>query len=86
VIRFLNICNNTLFFYYLLSNIVYLLLLITAIIKSAAHRARLASLRLEHLSVSPFTPPVTLLAPAHNEEQFIVESARCSVSTIRTWK
>ncbi|HEX2597228.1 MAG TPA: glycosyltransferase family 2 protein, partial [Terriglobales bacterium] len=74
MLRFLTISNITLFVYYLLSNIVYLVLLITAIIKNAAHRARLASLRLEHLRVSPFTPPVTLLVPAHNEEQFIVES------------
>ena len=76
MLRFLTISNITLFVYYLLSNIVYLALLITAILKNAAHRARLASLRLEHLRVSPFTPPVTLLVPAHNEEQFIVESVR----------
>ncbi|MGE5735049.1 MAG: glycosyltransferase family 2 protein, partial [Acidobacteriota bacterium] len=76
MLRFLTISNITLFVYYLLSNIVYLALLITAIIKNTAHRARLASLRLEHLRISPFTPPVTLLVPAHNEEQFIVESVR----------
>lgn len=80
MLRFLTISNITLFVYYLLSNIVYLVLLITAIIKNAAHRARLASFRLEHLRVSPFTPPVTLLVPAHNEEQFIVESVRSLLS------
>jgi hypothetical protein len=63
MLRFLTISNITLFVYYLLSNIVYLVLLITAIAKNAAHRARLASLRLEHLRVSPFTPPVTLIIP-----------------------
>jgi cellulose synthase/poly-beta-1,6-N-acetylglucosamine synthase-like glycosyltransferase len=76
MLRFLTTCNVTLFVYYLVSNILYLVLLITAIIKNTAHRARLASLRLEHMRVSPFTPPVTLLVPAHNEEQFIVESVR----------
>lgn len=76
MLRFLTVCNIALFIYYLISNIVYLLLLITAIIKNTAHRARLASLRLEHLRASPFTPPVTLVVPAHNEEQFIVESVR----------
>ena len=80
MLRFLTVCNITLFVYYLISNIVYLLLLITAIIKNTAHRARLASLRLEHLRASPFTPPVSLLAPAHNEEQFIVESVRSLLS------
>jgi cellulose synthase/poly-beta-1,6-N-acetylglucosamine synthase-like glycosyltransferase len=80
MLRLLTVCNITLFVYYLISNIVYLLLLITAIIKNTAHRARLASLRLEHLHASPFTPPVSLLAPAHNEEQFIVESVRSLLS------
>lgn len=74
MLRFLQISNNTLFLYYLLSNVIYLLLLITAIFKSTLHRYRLASLRLERLKTSPFTPPITLLVPARNEEKFIVES------------
>jgi cellulose synthase/poly-beta-1,6-N-acetylglucosamine synthase-like glycosyltransferase len=76
MLTFLEISNHTLFVYYLLSNVVYLALLITAIAKNTAHRARLASLRLESLKVSPFTPPITLVVPAHNEEKFIVESVR----------
>ena len=77
---FIAISNAILFLYYLLSNIAYLVLLVTAIIKNTAHRARLASLRLEHLTASPFTPPVTLVVPAHNEERFIVESVRSLLS------
>lgn len=74
--RVLQLSNHTLFVYYLLSNLIYLVLLITAIFKNTLHRHRLASLRLERLKNSPFTPPVTLLVPAHNEEKFIVDSVR----------
>lgn len=74
MLRFLQISNDTLFVYYLCSNLIYLALLVTAIYKNALHRHHLASLRLERLKTSPFTPPVTLLVPAHNEEKFIVES------------
>ncbi|HYL16495.1 MAG TPA: glycosyltransferase family 2 protein [Terriglobales bacterium] len=74
--RVLQLSNHILFVYYLLSNLIYLVLLITAIFKNTLHRHRLASLRLERLKNSPFTPPVTLLVPAHNEEKFIVDSVR----------
>lgn len=71
---FLEISNNILFFYYLCSNLIYLVLLVTAIVRNTAHQHRLASLRLEHLKTSPFTPPISLLVPAHNEELSIVPS------------
>jgi cellulose synthase/poly-beta-1,6-N-acetylglucosamine synthase-like glycosyltransferase len=73
---FLDVSNGTLFLYYLVSNLFYLALLIVAITKNTAHQERLASLRLESLKTSPFTPPITLVVPAHNEEKFIVESVR----------
>src|SRR5713101_7149723 len=74
--RWLDISNNTLFFYYLVSNVSYLLLLITAIFRNTWHRHRLASLRLERLKISPFTPPISVVVPAHNEEMFIIDSVR----------
>jgi cellulose synthase/poly-beta-1,6-N-acetylglucosamine synthase-like glycosyltransferase len=70
----LDLSNNILFFYYLLSNLIYLILLTTAIIRNTVHRHRLASLGLEHLKSSPFTPPISVLVPAHNEEKSIVSS------------
>jgi cellulose synthase/poly-beta-1,6-N-acetylglucosamine synthase-like glycosyltransferase len=72
----LDLANNTLFLYYLSSNLIYLVLLITAIARNSWHRHRLASLRLERVQISPFTPPITLVVPAHNEEAFIVDSVR----------
>jgi len=74
--RLLELSNHTLFVYYLLCNGIYLVLLTTAIFRNTWHRHRLASLRLERLKISPFTPPITLVVPAHNEEMFIVDSLR----------
>ncbi|HET7209632.1 MAG TPA: glycosyltransferase [Terriglobales bacterium] len=72
----LEVSNYTLFFYYLVSNVIYLILLVTAVVRNILHRYRLASLRLEHLRSSPFTPPISLVVPAHNEEKCIVDSVR----------
>jgi cellulose synthase/poly-beta-1,6-N-acetylglucosamine synthase-like glycosyltransferase len=74
--RCLELANNILFVYCLLSNLIYLLLLATAIFRNTWHRHRLASLRLEQVRVSPFTPPITLIVPAHNEEMFIIDSVK----------
>ncbi len=76
MLKFILLSNNTLFVYYLISNLVYLVLLVTALFASAAHRRRLASIRLDRLRTSPLAPPITVLAPARNEEKSIVESAR----------
>ncbi|HEV2222597.1 MAG TPA: glycosyltransferase [Candidatus Acidoferrales bacterium] len=72
----LQIANNTFFLYYLLSNLSYLALLIVALLSSRVHHQHLASLRLERIKASPLTPPITLVAPAHNEEASIVPSVR----------
>jgi cellulose synthase/poly-beta-1,6-N-acetylglucosamine synthase-like glycosyltransferase len=63
-----------LFFYYLASNVIYVFLLVTAIHKSRSHQQRLGSIRLENLSHSAFTPPISLIVPAHNEAGSIVDS------------
>lgn len=76
MISFLLFANHALFWYYLLTNLIYLALLLTAIVSAGRHRARLSSLRLETLDDSPFTPPITILVPAHNEEATIVDSVR----------
>jgi cellulose synthase/poly-beta-1,6-N-acetylglucosamine synthase-like glycosyltransferase len=72
----LELSNNVLFVYYLASNLTYLVLLIAAISRNAWHRHRLVSLRVERFQISPFTPPITIIVPAHNEEAFIVDSIR----------
>ncbi len=72
--RFLLLSNDVLFIYYLLSNLIYLALLIVAIVSNVGHHHRLGSFRLELVKTSAYTPPITLIVPAHNEERSIVQS------------
>ena len=71
MIRFLEITNHTLFWYYLASNLAYLLMLLVALKTSAAHQRRLESHRLNWIGETPLAPPITLIAPAHNEASSI---------------
>jgi cellulose synthase/poly-beta-1,6-N-acetylglucosamine synthase-like glycosyltransferase len=76
MLLFLKISNNSLFVFYLISNLINLALLVVAIYKNTLHRYRLESLRLEAIRTSPFTPPISLLVPARNEEMCIVANVR----------
>ncbi len=76
MIWLLDVSNHTLFWYYLASNISYLLMLIVALKTSAAHQRRLKSHRLEWYKDSPLAPPITIIAPAHNEEKSIRVAVR----------
>ena len=73
---FLNLANYSLFFYYLSGNLVYLLALIIALKTSAMHQRGIESFRLRWITESPLAPPITLLAPAYNEEKSIRVSIR----------
>ena len=74
--HFLNFANYSLFFYYLSGNLVYLLALIIALKTSAMHQRGIESFRLRWIAESPLAPPITLLAPALNEEKSIRLSIR----------
>jgi len=76
MIRFLDFSNHTLFWYYLFSNLAYLMMLIVALKTSAAHQRRLESYRLRWIGETPLTPPITIIAPAHNEESSIRVAVR----------
>ena len=71
MIRLLEISNQALFWYYLASNLAYLAMLIIALKTSAMHQRRLESHRLSWFKDTPMTPPITIVAPAHNEEASI---------------
>jgi cellulose synthase/poly-beta-1,6-N-acetylglucosamine synthase-like glycosyltransferase len=72
----LDISNHTLFWYYLASNISYLVMLVVALKTSAAHQRRLKSHSLAWFKDSPLAPPITIIAPAHNEEKSIRVAVR----------
>ena len=71
MIRLLEISNWTVFWYYLATNLAYLAMLIIALKTSAMHQRRLESHRLNWFKDTPMTPPITIIAPAHNEEASI---------------
>jgi len=71
MIRLLEISNQTLFWYYLATNLAYLAMLIIALKTSARHQRRLESHRLSWYKDAPMTPPITIIAPAYNEEASI---------------
>jgi len=76
MICLLGFLNHALFWYYLACNLAYLMMLIVALRTSAAHQRRLKSHRLEWFRESPLAPPVTIIAPAHNEERSIRVAVR----------
>jgi len=76
MLQLLEFANDGLFVYYLLCNLIYLGLLLTAFYTSARHQRRLESHRLEWLHSSVLSPPITVLAPAHNEEKSIRTSVQ----------
>lgn len=76
MIRSLDILNHALFWYYLASNLAYLTMLIVALKTSAAHQRRLQSHLLTWIKETPLTPPITVIAPAHNEESSIRVAVR----------
>jgi cellulose synthase/poly-beta-1,6-N-acetylglucosamine synthase-like glycosyltransferase len=72
----LDFANNTLFLYYLIGNLAYLAALLIALKTTAAHQRRVESYKLHWIRESPLAPPITLVAPAHNEEKSIRVSIR----------
>ena len=74
--HFLQVSNLILFFYYLASNLSYLAMLIIALQTSAVHQRRLQAFRHDWIRMSPLAPPITILAPAHNEEKSICVAVR----------
>src|SRR6267378_4179604 len=76
MIRFLDFSNHALFWYYLASNFSYLVMLIIALKTSAMHQRRLESIRLSWIKETPMAPPITVIAPAHNEETSIRVAVR----------
>src|SRR5260370_23465715 len=51
-------------------------MLIGALKTSTAHQQRLQSHRLPWIKESPLVPPITIIAPAHNEEKSIRVAVR----------
>ena len=76
MIRLLEASNHALFWYYVASNIAYLAMLLVALKTTAAHHRKLESHRVAWIKETPLAPPITIIAPAHNEEKSIRVAVR----------
>jgi cellulose synthase/poly-beta-1,6-N-acetylglucosamine synthase-like glycosyltransferase len=74
--QFFDWANHGLFYYYLVSNFAYLTMLVIALRTSASHLRHLESIRFDWMRSAPLIPPISLVVPAHNEEQFICIAVR----------
>lgn len=75
-VRWLILFNHFVVYYYSLAIGCYLLLVVAALFSSARHLRHLRGQALRQLLDSPFTPPVSILVPAHNEEASLTDSVR----------
>jgi cellulose synthase/poly-beta-1,6-N-acetylglucosamine synthase-like glycosyltransferase len=76
---FLIIVNLLIFFYFAVLNTIYLVLFAVAFIESKKHSARRKIVDLYEVFRSPLTPSVSVLIPAFNEEEDIVEAVRSTL-------
>jgi cellulose synthase/poly-beta-1,6-N-acetylglucosamine synthase-like glycosyltransferase len=73
------VCNVVIFSYFFLGNGVYTGLMVLALRATWIHTRRLAYQGLDALRKSPLTPPVTIIIPAWNEQDVIVNSVRSAL-------
>ena len=78
--RWLIAFNYFVVLYYLYSAVHYLLLMAAALWSSLQHQRRIRTISLQQIYTSPFTPPISILVPAFNEEATVVETVRSLLS------
>ena len=76
-----SVFNVLLASYFVAGNGVYTLLMLLSLASVWLHNRRLSYEGLDALRTSPVTPPVTLIMPAHDEQNVIVESVRSALQT-----
>jgi cellulose synthase/poly-beta-1,6-N-acetylglucosamine synthase-like glycosyltransferase len=70
----ITVFNALILSYFLVGNGIYTFLMILSIRASLTHSRRAAYRALDALRQSPLTPPVTIIVPAWNEQEVIVET------------
>jgi cellulose synthase/poly-beta-1,6-N-acetylglucosamine synthase-like glycosyltransferase len=73
---FLVFAGWALLIYYAFSNLVYLVLLLQSVKATAEHHRLRKRIRHDEVRQSPFTPPISILVPARNEEKSITDCVR----------
>jgi len=77
----MNMFNVLIVLYFFIGNGMYTILMISSLISVWLHNRRLAYQGLYELRESVVTPPVTIIMPAWNEQNIIVESVRSVLKT-----
>ena len=77
----MNMFNVLIVSYFFLANGIYTLLMAVSLVSVWLHNRRLGYLSLDELRESPVTPPATIIMPAWNEQDVIVESVRSILRT-----
>ena len=77
----MNMFNVLIVSYFFLANGTYTILMILSLISVWVHNRRLGYLTADELRESPVTPPATIIMPAWNEQDVIVESVRSIMRT-----
>src|SRR5690242_15020492 len=72
----LHALNVVLAGYFIVGNGTYSLLMLASLVAVWIHSQKAGSEGLQPLNESPVTPPVTIIMPAFNEEEIVVESVR----------
>ena len=81
VLRFANSFEQVVLVYFLVLNFVYFSLLLIGFFEMLMHRTQLDHREdFDALSSSEMVPPVSVLAPAYNEEATVVESVRATLA------
>jgi cellulose synthase/poly-beta-1,6-N-acetylglucosamine synthase-like glycosyltransferase len=77
----MNMFNVLIVSYFFLANGTYTILMVLSLISVWVHNRRLGYLTADELRESPVTPPATIIMPAWNEQDVIVESVRSIMRT-----
>ncbi len=77
----MNMFNLLIVSYFFIGNGVYTLLMVLSLAAVWVYNRRLAYQDLDEIRESPVTPPVTIVIPAWNEEQIIVETTASILQT-----
>ncbi|MFW6124089.1 MAG: glycosyltransferase family 2 protein [Acidobacteriota bacterium] len=75
-----NIISSLIIIYFFLVNTIYIILIILSIIGIYRYTNLTSYVKFKELFFLPFIKPISILAPAHNEENIIVESVNSLLS------
>ncbi len=79
VVHWIMLFNLVVLSYFFLGNGIYTILMLLSLRATWVHIRQMAYHGLDALRLSPFTPPVTIIIPAWNEQDVIVNSVRSAL-------